>query len=158
MISRHGSWRCSQQLHSDSGRTSHVVDFFGLSFKSPSRTKLSAVATMESSFERGAQPSMRLAFSLVAFRILPSSGRICFTAGSRHAAMRTNQSGSCRVGTLRADAPIRSFSILARRESPRGWTDGLIDHGCQGGQPLGRFVWHLEIHAKTVQLSGGEQS
>ena len=32
--------------------------FFGLSFKSPSRTKLSAVATMDSSFERGAQPKV----------------------------------------------------------------------------------------------------
>ena len=58
--------------------------FFGLSFSSPSRTRLSAVATMDSSFERGDQPSRRLAFSLVAFFILPSSGRICFTAGSTH--------------------------------------------------------------------------
>src|SRR5450432_2567137 len=38
--------------------------------RSPSRTRLSAVATIASSLERGAQPSVRLAFSPVAFLIL----------------------------------------------------------------------------------------
>src|SRR5689334_11396370 len=76
----------------------------GYFFRSPSRTRLSAVATMASSGERGAQPSRRLAFSPVAFLLLPSSGRICLTAGSRSAAMRTSQFGSGKVGTLLADA------------------------------------------------------
>jgi len=42
--------------------------------QSPSRTKLSAAVTMDSSFERGVQPSTSLAFSLVEFLTLPSSG------------------------------------------------------------------------------------
>src|SRR6267378_8412590 len=60
----------------------------------PNRSKLSAQATMHASFERGVQPSTRVAFSLVEFFILPSSGRICFTAELRIAAIRTSQSGS----------------------------------------------------------------
>ena len=58
-------------------------------------------------------PAVRLAFSLVAFFLLPSSGRICFAAGSRIAAMRTSQLGSCQVGTLLADAPMRLLSTRA---------------------------------------------
>ena len=65
---------------------SNYAAFFALSFNSPNRTKLSAVATTASSFERGAQPNIRLAFSLVAFFLFPSSGRISFIAGSRIAA------------------------------------------------------------------------
>ena len=38
----------------------------------PSRTRLSPVATMVSSFERGDQPSSRMAFALDARRIWPS--------------------------------------------------------------------------------------
>jgi hypothetical protein len=60
-----------------------------LPFNSPSRTKLSAVATMDSSFDRGGQPGKRLASSLMAFFILPRSGKICVTAGSGVAATRT---------------------------------------------------------------------
>ena len=48
---------------------------FGLSFKSPSRTRLSAVATMASSLERGAQPSTRLAFSFVRVLALAELGQ-----------------------------------------------------------------------------------
>src|SRR5258708_14912752 len=88
------------------------VAFFGLSFRRPSRTRLSAVATRASSFEYGAQPSTRLAFSLVAFFTLPSSGTINFTAGSRMAARRTSQFGNSRVGTLFAEAPLRFFRTL----------------------------------------------
>src|ERR1700681_1697582 len=58
---------CSRGVH---------AALFELSFSSLSRTRLSAVATIASSFGRGAQPSRRLAFSLVAFFTLPSSGRI----------------------------------------------------------------------------------
>ncbi len=39
----------------------------GLSFSKPSRTRLSAVATIASSLERGVQPRTRFAFALVAF-------------------------------------------------------------------------------------------
>jgi hypothetical protein len=64
------------------GRTPYLGgSFLVLPFNSPSRTKHSAAATMDSWFDRGAQPGMRLGFSLVAFFILPSSGKICFTAG-----------------------------------------------------------------------------
>jgi len=59
--------------------------FLALFFNSPNRTKLSPVATRASSFERGAQPSTRLAFSLEAFFFFASSGRISFVAGSRKA-------------------------------------------------------------------------
>ena len=45
-------------------------------------------------FERGAQPRRRRAFSLVAFFLLPSSGTIWPTVGSRNAARRTSQFGS----------------------------------------------------------------
>ena len=62
--------------------------------------RLSAVATMESSVERGVQPRRRRAFSLVAFLCLPSSGRICLMAGSARDAMVTMKSGSSRAGTL----------------------------------------------------------
>src|SRR4030095_9578388 len=60
-------------------------------FTSPSRSRLSAVATIESSTERGVQFSMCLAFSLVAFFFFPSSGRICRTDGSASAARTTPQ-------------------------------------------------------------------
>ncbi len=83
----------------------YLAAFFGLSFRRPSRTRLSAVATIASSFDRGTQPSKRLAFSLVAFFTLPTSGRISFMAGSRSAAMRKSQSGSWRLGALLADEP-----------------------------------------------------
>jgi hypothetical protein len=59
--------------------------FLVLPFNSPRRTKLSAVATMDSWFDRGAQPGMRLGFSLVAFFIWPS---IYFTAGGSTAPVR----------------------------------------------------------------------
>ena len=68
---------------------------------------------MASSLERGDQPSMRRAFSLLAFFDLPSSGTACRASGLNQAATRTSQSGSCRVGTLRATAPMRSRSTLA---------------------------------------------
>src|SRR5262249_47419700 len=45
--------------------------FFELSFRRPSSTRLSAVATTASSGERGAQPRRRRAFSLVPFLYLP---------------------------------------------------------------------------------------
>ena len=63
-------------------------------FRSPNRIKLSAVAMRASSFERGVQPRTRLAFSLVAFLILPISGRSCRKDRSRLAASRTTQSGN----------------------------------------------------------------
>ena len=68
---------------------------------------------MHSSFERGAQPSRCLAFSLVAFLVLPSSGRMSLIAGSRNEAKRTSQLGNCRVGTLFAASPMRFLSTLA---------------------------------------------
>jgi len=40
----------------------------------PNFTSLSAVAANASSRDRGFHPSMRSAFSLVAWRVLPSSG------------------------------------------------------------------------------------
>jgi hypothetical protein len=40
--------------------------------RSPNRTRLSAAATIASSFERGAQPSSCRAFALLAFLSLPS--------------------------------------------------------------------------------------
>jgi hypothetical protein len=58
------------------------------------------VATIESSLEQGDRPSSRLAFSLVVFFRLPSSGSTSFIAGSRSAARRTSQLGSWRAGTL----------------------------------------------------------
>src|ERR1700738_2798369 len=67
---------------------------FQLLFKSPSRTRLSAVATIASWFERGAQPSRRLALSLLALRTLPSCGTAGRTEGARRAARRTSQLGS----------------------------------------------------------------
>jgi hypothetical protein len=51
-----------------------VPAFPGLSLRNPSRTKLSAAATMDSSLERAAQPSTRLAFSLVEFFITGVEG------------------------------------------------------------------------------------
>jgi hypothetical protein len=49
---------------------------------------------MASSFDRGAQPSTRLAFALVAFLNLPSSGTISATDESNSETSRTIQSGS----------------------------------------------------------------
>src|SRR6202012_893114 len=84
-----------------------------LVFTSPSFIRLSAFARIDSSLERGHQPSMRRAFALVAFFVFRSSEMICFTAGSRSDASRTSQFGNSRAGTLRAAAPMCSFKILA---------------------------------------------
>ncbi len=81
----------------------------------PRRIKLSAVATMESSFDCGAQPSMRLAFSLVAFLNLPSSGTICRTDASNSEIVRSSQSGSNQAGTRRAALPMLVFKHLGNR-------------------------------------------
>lgn len=43
-----------------------------------SRTRLSAVATIASSAERGFQPNMRFAFALVAFMLTPNMGAMAF--------------------------------------------------------------------------------
>ena len=72
------------------------VPFFGLFFSSPSRSRLSAVSTMDSSLERGVQPNMRLAFSLVAFFILPSWGRIWASVLSKWRSIRCS---FCRMDT-----------------------------------------------------------
>ena len=79
----------------------------------PSLSRLSAVATIASSLERGTQPSRRVAFSLVAFRFRPSSGTMPRAAGLFRAERRTNQFGSTRVGTLPAAAPMRRRSTFA---------------------------------------------
>ena len=52
---------------------------------------------------------------LVARRVLapPSSGRICFTAGSAKAASFTSQSGRVRSGTRRASSPRRARRTCA---------------------------------------------
>ena len=63
--------------------------------------------------DRGAQPSVRLALSLLALFILPSSGTICCTARSRIAAMRSSQLGSTLVGTRLAASPMFARSTWA---------------------------------------------
>jgi len=67
--------------------------------------RLSAVAMMPSSVERGVQPRRRWAFALVEFLTLPSSGTRSLISGMKRAAKRTSQSGSSRVGTRLAAAP-----------------------------------------------------
>src|SRR6202034_4058946 len=71
-----------------------------LSFTSPSCNRLSAVATMASSLDRGSHPSTLRACSFEAFFRFPSSGRICLAAVSRIATKRTMKFGICMVGTL----------------------------------------------------------
>jgi hypothetical protein len=81
--------------------------------RSPNRTRLSAAATIASSFGRGAQPSSCRAFALLAFLSLPSSGRNSRAGRLRNAAMRTSQSGSSRVETRAATAGRRLLSTWA---------------------------------------------
>jgi len=75
--------------------------------------RLSAVATIASSRDRGFHPSMRSAFALVAWRVLSSSGSNGRMVGSNSATKRTSQFGSCRVGTFFAASPRRASSTVA---------------------------------------------
>jgi hypothetical protein len=84
-----------------------------LSFKSPSRKRLSAVARIDSSFVRGVQPKTRRAFAFEEFLTFPNSGKIVFTAGSRSDAIQISQSGTRRVGTRLAAVPKFSFNNFA---------------------------------------------
>ena len=93
----------------------------------PSRSRLSAVATIASSFERGAQPSRRFALAPVAFLVLPSSGTICRMDGSASAARRTSQFGQLagrHAARRRAHAGFQGQRDLADRHEvarrPRG--------------------------------------
>ncbi len=63
------------------------------------------MATTASSRERGAQARSRLAFSLLPFLRLPSSGRIWRTEKSKTATRCTSQLGTSRVGTRLAARP-----------------------------------------------------
>ena len=56
---------------------------------------------MASSRARGAHPSTRAAFSLVAFFVFPSSGTAARASATNTAARRMAQSGACRVDTRR---------------------------------------------------------
>ena len=58
------------------------------------RTKLSPVATIASSLDRGDQFSRRLTFALEAHLTLPSCGTMCRSVGFHRPAMRTTQSRS----------------------------------------------------------------
>ena len=125
------------------------------------------MATTDSSFERGVQPSMRLAFWLVPFFGLPSSGRICFTAGSRSAAMRTSQLGSWRVGTFLADAPRRRFEHLGDVEHRSEITgdrkesfafSGRIGHGADVQIGDVAHVHDTEIQLRTTWQSAVHQA
>ena len=97
--------------------------------------RLSAVATSASSRDRGAQPSMRRAFSLVAFFVLPSSGTICRTDGSASDASRTSQIGQlagrhaarrCRPDAISGQCNLAQGHEIAGQwpETVRPWPAG----------------------------------
>jgi NMT1/THI5 like len=79
----------------------------------PNFIRLSAVATIASSRDRGLHPSTRSACAFVAWRVLSSSGSMGHTVGSNSATTRTSQFGNCRVGTFVAASPRRVLSIVA---------------------------------------------
>src|ERR1700734_3648989 len=81
------------------------------------RNRLSAVAMIASSFERGAQPSNRDAFSWLPFLVLPSSGSSSRTVGLNSAVTRSTQLGNDRVGARFAAAPRRVRSTWDISES-----------------------------------------
>ena len=66
----------------------------------PNFTRLSPVARIASSFDRGCQPSICFALALEPFFRFPSSGSISRASGLNQAPTRISQSGSCRVLTL----------------------------------------------------------
>src|SRR3569833_4489891 len=63
-------------------------------FTNPSPNRLSAVAMMISSLERGFQPSTRRALSALVRRTCPSIGSTSRSRGTRCESARTDQSGS----------------------------------------------------------------
>lgn len=79
----------------------------------PNRIKLSAVATMATSLELGGQPGKRMAVSLLALMVLPSSLAMPFHPRFLRAATRTSQFGSSHVDTLLPALPMRRRSTFA---------------------------------------------